>query len=53
MYVRVTGTLKNFGNKRYINASSVRPSVDPHELYFHLLEVMYVNIAHERGPVRR
>ena len=50
-YVRVTGVLKQFNNKRYINATHIRLSKDPHELYFHYMEVMYVTMAHQRGPV--
>lgn len=49
--MRVTGVLKHFGNKRYINATNIRPAKDPHELYFHLQEVVYVTLVHQRGPV--
>ena len=52
-YVRVTGTLKTFGNRRYINTTQIRPSKDPHELYFHILEAMTVNLIFERGMVSR
>jgi len=56
VYVRVTGNLKMFGNKRYINATHLRPSTDSHELYFHLAEAMTVNLILDRGmpggPVR-
>ncbi|KIM87163.1 hypothetical protein PILCRDRAFT_815629 [Piloderma croceum F 1598] len=48
-YVRVTGNLKTFGNKRYINAQHIRPSTNPHELYFHLGEAMVTNLMIERG----
>jgi len=55
-YVRVAGNLKMFGTKRYINATYLRPCTDPHELYFHLAEVMTVDLVFERGmpggPVR-
>jgi replication factor A2 len=50
-YVRVTGTLKMFGSKRYINATYLRPCADPHELYFHLSEAMTVDLIFERGMV--
>ena len=50
-YVRVTGILKIFGNKRYINANGIQPISDPHELYFHLMEAMYVTLVHQHGPV--
>jgi hypothetical protein len=50
-YVRVTGNLKTFGNKRYINAQHIRPSTNPHELYFHLGEAMVTNLMIERGMV--
>lgn len=52
-YVRVTGGLKTFGSKRYINTTHVRPSKDPHELYFHILEAITVTLTLERGPVSR
>ncbi|KAG5635535.1 hypothetical protein H0H81_010947 [Sphagnurus paluster] len=53
MYVRVTGTLKTFGSKRYINATHIRVATDPHEVYFHILEAIYVTLMVDRGLVRR
>lgn len=52
-YVRVTGGLKTFGSKRYINTTHIRPSKDPHEVYFHILEAITVTLTLERGPVSR
>ncbi|KAF8163362.1 hypothetical protein B0H34DRAFT_320662 [Crassisporium funariophilum] len=49
-YVRVTGGLKSFGKKRYINATHIRNAKDPHEVYFHILEAIAVNLIIERGP---
>jgi replication factor A2 len=49
-YVRATGALKTFGNKRYINVAHIRLVKDSHELYFHLLEAMATNLIFERGP---
>lgn len=49
--MRVTGIVKAFGNKKYINANAIRPITDMHELYFHLMEAMFVTLAHQRGPV--
>ncbi|KAF8201721.1 hypothetical protein BJ912DRAFT_514297 [Pholiota molesta] len=49
-YVRVTGTLKSFGKKRYINATHIRNITDPHEIYFHILEAITANLIIERGP---
>lgn len=51
-FVRVSGQLKVFGHKRYINATHVRKIVDFHEVYYHLLEVMAVTRTLEVGPVR-
>jgi replication factor A2 len=51
MCVRVTGALKTFGNKRYINMTHLRVSNDPHELYFHILESIAVTLMAERGQV--
>ncbi|KAL1747555.1 hypothetical protein HDZ31DRAFT_61178 [Schizophyllum fasciatum] len=45
---RVTGSLKMFGAKKYINAASVRP-VEHNERVFHHFEVMYSTIRLERG----
>ncbi|KAF5381079.1 hypothetical protein D9615_004013 [Tricholomella constricta] len=49
MYVRVTGSLKTFGNKRYINATHIRIATDPHEVYFHILEAVAVTLMIDRG----
>lgn len=50
-YARVTGTLKKFGNKRYINSTNIRPCTDPHELYFHLAEVLTTDLVISKGMV--
>lgn len=50
-YARVTGGLKSFAKKRYINVSHIRNIKDPHEIYFHTLEAIAVNLIIERGPV--
>ncbi|OAX41970.1 replication protein A, subunit RPA32 [Rhizopogon vinicolor AM-OR11-026] len=52
-YVRVSGSLKMFGNKRYVNANHIRPVKSPHEIYFHLLEAMTVTLIWQRGPPLR
>ncbi|CCM04607.1 uncharacterized protein FIBRA_06789 [Fibroporia radiculosa] len=52
-YVRVMGSVKTFGNKRYINAQHLRAASDPHELYFHLLEAMTVTTVMIKGPIPR
>ncbi|KAF9484720.1 replication protein A, subunit RPA32 [Pholiota conissans] len=49
-YVRVTGSLKSFGKKKYINATHIRNITDPHEIYFHILEAITVCLIVERGP---
>ncbi|THH20680.1 hypothetical protein EW146_g718 [Bondarzewia mesenterica] len=53
-YVRVTGTLKTYGNKRYINTVHIRPIKDwhEHELWFHIAEIMAITLTFDRGPVR-
>jgi len=50
-YVRITGTLKEIGSKRYIHISHARVSNDVHELYFHILEAISVHLYLERGLV--
>ncbi len=51
IYVRLSGFMKSFGNKKYINASHMRPVTDPNEIYFHMLECITVALTLERGPV--
>ena len=50
-YARVTGTLKQFGTKKYLNVAHIQPVTDPHELFFHIFEAVYVTLAYSRGPV--
>ncbi|KAL4077090.1 hypothetical protein V8B97DRAFT_1380730 [Scleroderma yunnanense] len=45
--------LKMFGNKKYINATHIRPVKSPAEVYFHILEAMTVTLIWERGPPPR
>ncbi|KAF8559772.1 replication protein A, subunit RPA32 [Imleria badia] len=52
-YVRVLGSLKTFGNKKYINTNLIRRIASPAEIYFHLLEAMTVTMIWERGPPPR
>lgn len=49
-YIRITGGLKAFGNKRYINTQHIRPVSDPHETWFHLIEAITTTLTLERGP---
>lgn len=51
MYARVTGTLKQFGNKKYLNVAHIQPVTDPHELLFHFFEASYVTMVYSRGLV--
>ncbi|KAI0670372.1 replication protein A subunit RPA32 [Trametes maxima] len=52
-YVRVLGTLKVFGNKRYITATHIKPDRSVDELLFHILEAATVALILERGSPRR
>lgn len=48
-----SGTLFRKNTTNYLRVNSVRPVKDPHEIFFHLLEVVTVSLIHERGqPVR-
>jgi replication factor A2 len=49
--VRVSGTMRSFGNKKYLGPQHMRPLKDKHEIYYHLLEVAYTQVALERGHV--
>ncbi|KAI0362110.1 replication protein A subunit RPA32 [Trametes cingulata] len=52
-YVRVLGSLKVFGNKRYITATHIKPCKSADELFFHILEAATVTLIFERGPPPR
>ncbi|THG98963.1 hypothetical protein EW026_g3304 [Hermanssonia centrifuga] len=52
-YIRVMGSLKSFGNKRYINATHLRPVEDRHEIFFHGLDCMTATLTLEKGPPPR
>ncbi|KAI0374901.1 replication protein A subunit RPA32 [Pilatotrama ljubarskyi] len=52
-YVRVLGSLKVFGNKRYITATHIKPYKGVDELFFHILEAATVTLIFERGPPPR
>ncbi|KAH9063336.1 replication protein A subunit RPA32 [Lactarius vividus] len=49
-FARVTGTIKTFGTKKYINATHIRPVRDSHEPFYHVLEAMTVQLIFDRGP---
>ncbi|KDQ60957.1 hypothetical protein JAAARDRAFT_31954 [Jaapia argillacea MUCL 33604] len=51
-YVRVVGTLSRYGNppRNSLNIRGIRPVTDPHEIYYHMLEVIYTTLYHDRGP---
>lgn len=49
-HARVFGSIKSFGNKRYIGAHSVRPMTDINELNCHMLEATMVHLFFTRGP---
>jgi len=42
-YVRLTGSVRVYKDCKSIDLINIRPSADPHELYFHLGEVMCAN----------
>ncbi|KAF7792950.1 hypothetical protein EIP86_004053 [Pleurotus ostreatoroseus] len=46
------GQIKQFGNKRYLNATHLRHVKDHHEELFHMLEATTVKLMIERGSVR-
>lgn len=50
--VRVVGSLKTFGSKRYVNATQIRVAEDIHEVFFHILECVTSTLIADRGPVR-
>jgi hypothetical protein len=52
IFARVTGNIKTFGSKKYINASQIRPIHDTHEPFFHLLDAISVQLTFDRGSVK-
>lgn len=52
VYIRAMGSLKSFGNKRYINATHLRLIKDHNEINFHFLEAFTVELILQKGPVR-
>ncbi|KAJ7111543.1 replication protein A subunit RPA32 [Mycena crocata] len=48
-YVRVTGSLRTHHGKKHIHASNIRLVKDPNEIYFHILEVISVNVILQKG----
>lgn len=52
VYIRVMGSMKSFGNKKYINATHLRRIQDPTEVQFHFLEAMTVTLIFQKGPVK-
>ncbi|ESK94527.1 putative replication factor-a protein [Moniliophthora roreri MCA 2997] len=49
-YARVLGNLKQYGGKRYINATHIRTCEDPQESFFHQLETATIHLMHLNGP---
>lgn len=50
MYVRVTGQLKSFNNKRHIGVHHILKVTDHNEVIFHLLEATSIHLFNTRGP---
>ena len=49
VYIRVIGSIKDFGNRRHLAATQVRAITDHNEIFFHLLESQYVHLVMRRG----
>ncbi|KAJ3752103.1 hypothetical protein EV360DRAFT_55809, partial [Lentinula raphanica] len=49
-YARVVGHIRKLGNNKHVQASNIRPSTDPHEIYDHLMEVMVLMQTLAHGP---
>lgn len=50
-YVRATGHLRSFMNQRSLVAFRIQPIADSNEITHHLLEVLYVHLYNQRGPL--
>ena len=51
-FVRFTGSIRAFQNRRHVNAQIIRILEDQNEAYFHFNEVMAVTLYHRHGTVR-
>lgn len=49
-YIRVICDLKSFNNKRNVHGHSIRRIQDPNEIFYHLLEALYVHLYFTKGP---
>jgi replication factor A2 len=49
IYVKVTGQLRNFGNKRNVVAFNIRPIQDFNEVILHYLECIQVHLYYTQG----
>jgi hypothetical protein len=48
-YVRVTGAIKQFNRFNFLVFTNVEVVRDPHEIYFHLSDVMLTEVVLEKG----
>jgi hypothetical protein len=48
-YVRTTGRLRTRSGFTFLSADYIRPIEHPHEVDFHILEVLFVNMVLKRG----
>jgi len=51
-FVRFTGSIRAFQNRRHINAQIIRILEDQNEAYFHFNEVMAVTLYHRHGTLK-
>lgn len=50
-WTKVWGKLKNFNNRRYVAAFSMKRVTDKNEINYHLLEATYVHLYFAKGPL--
>ena len=48
-YVRITGEMKSFNNKRHIGSNHIMPIKEFNEIPYHFLEAVSVHLMHTRG----
>ncbi|KAI0040137.1 hypothetical protein FA95DRAFT_1566638 [Auriscalpium vulgare] len=48
-WVRIIGLVKRILGKQFIRALHIRPVQDPHEIFFHLAELMVAQVAFDRS----
>ncbi|KAF7294871.1 RPA-C domain-containing protein [Mycena indigotica] len=48
-HFRITGNLRSHSGKKYVHVSNMRLVTDMNEIYYHIMETIYVHVALQKG----